>query len=308
MNSHIQILQNPLTTSQADLGISKSTLLPSLQLHSSLAVVAYLAGRVTDRVEVKDWLWPSGMVVNALWRAIGRRVYNRITARQAWRLLPWSEKLILSTVTIWGTRLFYRIATRSIARGEDDPRYAEVKKEKGFWNNAIFSTFLPEAVVQAVICLPFTMPFRSEPVVAFGAHPGSAGLARSIAMGMFAAGMALEVLADTQIEQHKTRGRTDLCRDGVFSIVRHPKYVQITIYVIFKLITTIAISATPSFTAHSSPFSTARTSSILSLSLAQSPITSSFALLVETKRTKQARKQDTRQTTKRNMSIYKSGN
>ena len=226
MTSHIQVLQNPLTISQADLGIFKSTLLPSLQLHSGLAVVAYVAGRLTNRVELKDWLWPSGMVINALWSAIGRRVYNGITARQAWNILPWSEKLILSTVTIWGTRLFYRIATRSVARGEDDPRYAEVKKEKGFWNNAIFSTFLPEALVQTVISLPFTMPFRSEPVVAFGALPQWVGVTRSVAMGMFAAGMALEVLADAQIEQHKRKGRSDLCRDGVFSIVRHPKYVQ----------------------------------------------------------------------------------
>jgi len=225
MTSHIQILQNPLTISQADLGIFKSTLLPSLQLHSGLAVVAYLAGRFTNRVELKDWLWPSGMVINALWSAIGRRVYNGITARQAWRMLPWSEKLILSTVTVWGTRLFYRIASRSLARGEDDPRYTAAKQEKGFWNNAIFSTFLPEALMQTVIALPFTMPFRSEPVVAFGADPQWAGVARSTAIGMFAAGMALEVLADTQIAQHKKKGRDDLCRDGVFSIVRHPKYV-----------------------------------------------------------------------------------
>lgn len=171
------------------------------------------------------------MVINALWNAIGRRVYNGITARQAWSILPWSEKLILNTVTIWGTRLFYRIATRSVARGEDDPRYAEVKKEKGFWNNAFFSTFAPEALVQTVICLPFTMPFRSEPVVALGADPQWAGVYRSVAIGIFAAGMALEVLADTQIAQHKKKGRSDLCREGVFSIVRHPKCVPTLSYV-----------------------------------------------------------------------------
>jgi steroid 5-alpha reductase family enzyme len=227
-----QILQNPLTISSQDLGIFKSTLLPSFQLHSGLAVVAYLAGRYTNHVDLKDWLWPSGMVLNAIWSALGRRVYGglpgltsqpSIPLSVAWPILPWSEKLLLSLVTIWGTRLTYRIVTRSLARGEDDPRYAEVKKEKGFWNNALFSTFLPEAVMQTIISLPFTAPFRSEPVVALGADTQWAGVARSAAVGLFTAGMALEVLADWQLARYQEEGRGDLCTEGVFSIVRHPK-------------------------------------------------------------------------------------
>jgi steroid 5-alpha reductase family enzyme len=34
----------------------------------------------------------------------------------------------------------------------------------------------------------------------------------------------MEVLADTQLELHR-RERTDLCRHGVWGLVRHPKYV-----------------------------------------------------------------------------------
>lgn len=237
MASKIQILQNPLTISRDDLGIFKSTLLPSIQLHSGLAVIAYGFGRYTNRLEAKDWLWPSGQVINAWWSAIGRRVYAGLPLSQAWSILTWSEKLLLSGVSIWGLRLFYRIASRSILRGEDDPRYAEVKKEKGFWNNALFSTFLPEAVFQTVISLPFTAPFRSEPVLALGGDPRWSGVVRSAACGVFAAGLALEVLADAQIARYRSEGRRDLDREGVFSIVRHPKYVRVRLCVCVDVLT-----------------------------------------------------------------------
>jgi hypothetical protein len=48
-----------------DVGILKDTLVPSLTLHSGLALIAYGAARYTNRVEAKDWLWPSGQVANA---------------------------------------------------------------------------------------------------------------------------------------------------------------------------------------------------------------------------------------------------
>jgi steroid 5-alpha reductase family enzyme len=72
--------------------------------------------------------------------------------------------LVLTGVTLWGGRLFYRIASRSVKRGGDDPRYEEEKKEEGYWNMALFKIFLPEAFFQMLISLPFTAPFR---------HPGN---------------------------------------------------------------------------------------------------------------------------------------
>jgi len=204
-----------------DVGILKDTLVPSLTLHSGLALIAYGAARYTDRVEAKDWLWPSGQVVNAWWSAVGRRLAQGYTVSQAFSRLSWHERVILTGVTLWGGRLFYRIARRSIQRGEDDPRYAEVKKEEGFWNSALFKVFIPEAFFQMLISLPFTAPFRHEGAVMTGYHP----FVQMFAVGLFSSGLALETLADYQLDQFKAGGNKGIMREGVWSIVRNPNYL-----------------------------------------------------------------------------------
>ena len=104
-----------------DVGLFRNTLLESVSLNSGLAIITYTAARATDRVEAKDWLWPSGQVINAWWSAVGVRMYNGVSFQMAFASLTWSEKLLLSGVTAWGLRLFYRIASRSIARGKTTP-------------------------------------------------------------------------------------------------------------------------------------------------------------------------------------------
>ncbi|KAF2993270.1 hypothetical protein E8E13_001602 [Curvularia kusanoi] len=204
-----------------DVGILKDTLAPSLTLHSGLAVIAYGIARYTNRVEVKDWLWPSGQVVNAWWSAIGRRLAAGLTLTQALNRLSWHERVVLTGVTLWGGRLFYRIAGRSIQRGDDDPRYLEEKKEEGYWNAALFKIFIPEAFFQMLISLPFTAPFRHEGAVMMGYHP----YIQMAAVGLFSSGLALETLADYQLDQYKAEGGRGILREGVWSIVRNPNYL-----------------------------------------------------------------------------------
>lgn len=186
-------------------------------------MATYVAAQATDRVELKDWLWPSSQVLNAWWSAIGRPMYsdNQVSFITAWAGLSWTEKLLLSCVSIWGSRLFARIVTRSVARGKDDPRYEADKKEPGFWKTALFKLFLPEAVVLCVISLPFTLPFRmGDTTLSLGANVLTA--VRVLGVAIFSAGFSLEVMADTQLELHRQE-RVDLCRHGVWSLVRHPK-------------------------------------------------------------------------------------
>jgi len=226
-------------TSLFDVGILKTTLLPSVGFHSGLAVVAYLAGHFTNRLETKDWLWPSAQVLNAWWSAVGRRVFVKdgIPFTTALSALNTGERLVLAGVTLWGGRLFTRILRRSLSRtgkSKDDPRYETQKKEHGFWNRALFSVYLPEALFQAAITLPFTAPFRRD---AWGPGEGilSYPLAQSVAVGLFTAGFVLEALADWQLDKFKRREErgeltpqfkgTTMCREGVWGIVRHPKYV-----------------------------------------------------------------------------------
>ncbi|KAK7736984.1 hypothetical protein SLS53_006739 [Cytospora paraplurivora] len=187
-------------------GILKDTLLPSLGFHSGLAITAYAASRVANRVDGKDWAWPVGQVANAWWSAIGSRVvYDSVPLATALSSLVYPDKVLLAGVTAWGARLFYQVASRSVKSKTDDPRYLAQKQEPGFWNKAFIKYFLPEAVIQAVISLPFTLPFRNP---------------------YASAGFALEVLADYQLNSHKKRsGDSTLNREGVWSIVRHPNYL-----------------------------------------------------------------------------------
>lgn len=207
-----------------DLGILKSTLLPSFGLYSGLSLATYITAQRTDRVELKDWLWPSGQVINAWWTAIGRPMYEtKISFSDAWTGLTWTEKVLLGCVTAWGCRLFARIASRSLKRGKDDARYDACKKEPGFWKTAFFKIFLPEAAVLSFISLPFTIPFAmGDTTLSLATNTISS--IRAFGTAVFAAGFGMEVMADTQIELHRQE-RSDLCRHGVWGLVRHPKYV-----------------------------------------------------------------------------------
>ncbi|KAI1260265.1 DUF1295-domain-containing protein [Xylariaceae sp. FL1019] len=219
----------PIQRELLDVGIFKDTIFPSLSVHAPLAVIAYGIGRATNSVEAKDWLWPLAPMVNGWWSAIGRKVYVRgLTFGQAFGTLSRPERLLLTGVTLWGGRLFYRIASRSLKRrregkGTDDARYEVQKREEGFWNKAFFTLFLPEAVIQTIISLPITAPFHHQGAVLTGYHPA----VQAAAVGLFSAGFALEVLADTQLEKFKDTAEDDrsVCKEGVWSLVRHPNYL-----------------------------------------------------------------------------------
>ncbi|KAI1467709.1 DUF1295-domain-containing protein [Daldinia caldariorum] len=209
-------------------GLLQHAVLPSFGLHTGLSLVTYGLARYTDRVEVKDWLWPSAQVANAWWSAIGIPVvYEGLPVSTAWSALSYDQKLLLGGVSAWGIRLFYRIASRTLRRGEDDPRYrTAARKEPDFWNKAFFTVFLPEALAQTIITLPFTLPFRAPVATAIASpFPEASTVARGLAIFLFTTGYALEVLADTQLAFHANKKSNELNREGVFSIVRRPNYL-----------------------------------------------------------------------------------
>jgi len=213
-------------------GLTKSTILPSLGVHGGLSIIAYGIARATNRVELKDYLWPTGMAFNAWWAAIGRHMasHPHLTFGEAWSRLNYNQIALLGAATAWSARLTHRIVSRSLRRGSDDPRYETVKTEPGFWNSALFSIFLPEAFFQAVITLPLVLPMNNDHVSGmYGAPAEWAGRIRLLAAGLFATGLTMETLADNQIENHKNRsskqGKGKILRSGVWSIVRHPNYL-----------------------------------------------------------------------------------
>jgi steroid 5-alpha reductase family enzyme len=210
------------TQSLLDVGVLRDTLLPNLRFQTSLAIPVYLIGRGTDTFEAKDYLWPSGMVANAWWSSVGRRVLiDGLPFDTVWKSITYPGRLILTGVTLWGGRLFYRVLSRRLKRGHDDLRYEPLHKDPSAWNWVIWKQYLPEAIVQAFIALPFTAPFRPIPVLSFS--DDVRGVLRTVAIGLFAAGYAMEVLADYQLSRHQDEKKPGLLREGVWSIVRHPK-------------------------------------------------------------------------------------
>ncbi|KAI1134036.1 DUF1295-domain-containing protein [Hypoxylon sp. FL0543] len=223
-----QATHNRFVGTTSTLGLLQHAVLPSFGFHSGLSIIAYGVGRYTDTVEAKDWLWPSGQVANAWWSAIGAPVvYEGLSLSAAWDALTYNQKLLLAGVSAWGIRLFYRVSSRTLRRGKDDPRYeTAARKQPDFWNKAFFTMFLPEAFVQTLISLPFTLPFRAPIATALASpFPEASPIFHSLAIFLFTAGYSLEVLADYQLEAHNRKASTELNRDGVWSIVRHPNYL-----------------------------------------------------------------------------------
>ncbi|WVF70363.1 hypothetical protein IAT40_005153 [Kwoniella sp. CBS 6097] len=207
-----------------DVGVLRDTLLPNLGVQIALAVPVYLIGRSRNYYEAKDWLWGGGQVASAWWAAIGRHVSSGAPLSAVLKSISKPGWLLLTGVTAWGGHLLYRVASRAIERGHDDLRYEDRKRDPLGWDKAFFSLFGLEALVQAVITLPFTLPFRST-VPAPIPSANLKGCIHSLAIALFTAGLTLEVLADTQLGHHQQENQSGLLRQGVWSIVRHPNYL-----------------------------------------------------------------------------------
>lgn len=208
------------------LGLIQHAVLPSFGLHGGLTLIAYGIGRYNDRVDTKDWLWPSAQVANAWWSAIGGPVvYEGVSVSTAWTALSYNQKLLLAGVSAWGVRLFYRVASGSIKRGKDEPRYDTASRKKPeFWNRIFFTQYLRETVFQTLISLPFTLPFRAPVASAIASpFPEASAVIQSIAIFLFSAGFTLEVIADSQLQDHNNQKSTELNINGVWSIVRQPE-------------------------------------------------------------------------------------
>jgi steroid 5-alpha reductase family enzyme len=110
------------------------------------------------------------------------------------------------------------VSSTSTKRGRDDERYNKNKTEPSFWSKASVSTYVPEAIFQTLITLPVSAALRQSRVELV-----SWGWTDLLAVGVFSAGLALEVLADSQKKAAKKAGVRGIYRDGVWKLVRHPK-------------------------------------------------------------------------------------
>lgn len=210
-------VHEPLYASLVDVGIFKDTLFPAFALNAGISVLAYGIGRATNTVATKDIAFPASQVISAWWSAVGRRWFHYgLPLEQVIRMQSRPEKLLLAGITLWGG---YKLANAEYSYyqrgGDDDPKYSSLKTEEDFWNKAILTTYLPEALISTLVALPVTAPFRHQGAVLSGYHP----ILQSVAVGLYAAGFALDVLSDYQKSEPAGKGT-------VWDVLSNPKYVQ----------------------------------------------------------------------------------
>lgn len=215
---------NPQVNATA-VGFLQRSFLPAMTTNTTLSLISYTIARLTSRLDLKDALWPLGPLISSWTVALQRHSFN---VSETWTSLAYPQKLIMAGLTAWSLSLFYRVASRAISRNEDDTGYTSLERTSDFWNKSLFFTFLPEAFVQSVMTLPFTMCLAA-PDVLIGNQPLPSNpgwqFANAAGVFLFTTGFALETGADWQLDSHKENDNAGLLREGIWSIVRHPKYV-----------------------------------------------------------------------------------
>lgn len=119
-------------------------------------------------------------------------------------------------IGFWSMRLGGHIARRS-ARGGDDPRYAELKRQWGRRSGFRLFWFLQ---VQAVVALALAVS------VCVAAHaPGPFGQPEDIiGLAILALAIAGEGIADRQLRAFRRSSQGGVCDIGLWGYTRHPNY------------------------------------------------------------------------------------
>lgn len=129
--------------------------------------------------------------------------------------------LILGVVGVWSLRLGYVLLRRRIREGHEDPRYVSMRASWGpaFWWKSLFVVFCLQAVVQWAITVG-----AIAGIVVLDQDPG---VVAWLGCGIAVAGLALEVIADEQLDRFKAGqdNATALMTSGLRAHVRHPNYL-----------------------------------------------------------------------------------
>ena len=127
--------------------------------------------------------------------------------------------LLLALVGLWSTRLGLVMVRRWLSHVEEDRRYQLVRKGWGraFWWKSLFIVFVLQGVLQFLIAL--------GPMSAITAEAAPLGALAMIGAALALSGLALEAVADIQLDRFKaTAPRDALCTTGLRAHIRHPNY------------------------------------------------------------------------------------
>ncbi len=131
----------------------------------------------------------------------------------------WRQGLVAALVAIWALRLGAYIAVR-VARGPEDARYAELRKEWGdaFQRN-MFGVLIIQAPATALLSISVLLAARDP-------HP-ALRVADIVGALILAGSIAGEGLADRQMKAFKAdaANKGKVCDAGLWAWSRHPNYM-----------------------------------------------------------------------------------
>lgn len=139
---------------------------------------------------------------------------------------PWPisihKAILLTIVTLWGARLFFRILRRKLLRPGEDPRYAKWRSEWHF--------FYLRSYLQIFFLQPFLLCLNSSLLVLYFANNYTETTSFSFSMlaglVIWSMGFIIEVVADYQLDHFYKQRSVDekFCQKGLWKYSRHPNY------------------------------------------------------------------------------------
>lgn len=163
---------------------------------------------------VVDFFWGVGFALNA-WLAIWLRGEASILTLA-----------VAALVTLWAARLTVHMVWRHRHMGGEDARYAAMRAAggPGWWWRSLFTLYWLQAVVLWTLAAPLH-------ALALGPAAEPPLLLVVLGLALFAAGLAVETVADRQLWRFKAdpRNRGRLMTEGLFAWSRHPNYFGETV-------------------------------------------------------------------------------
>ena len=181
-----------------------------------------------------DIAYGAGFIVTAWMLAILKLMTAPLT--------PYSF-LILILITIWGTRLSYRIYQKNKGKPEDFryKNWRDLWMKKGlpyFLVRAYLQIFVLQGIVISIVLLPFTLSIITSPMTSYW-----------IVLGLivWCIGFFFEAVGDRQLDRFiKDNNRVGtILKTGLWKYTRHPNYFgESTMWVGIALISLTASSST----------------------------------------------------------------
>jgi steroid 5-alpha reductase family enzyme len=165
----------------------------------------WLLARSAKRLDAVDTAWGLGFVL-AAWSVALQQPSGR-----SW--------LVAGLVSVWGLRLAVHIGRRSLKRGSEDPRYAELGQKWGgnYWLQAYFRIFLLQGALVWIISLPV--------VLAAGSPISRLGWLSAAGAVIWLVGFIFEAFADHQLADFiNQKDRPKVLQTGLWRYSRHPNY------------------------------------------------------------------------------------